>query len=144
VSPVRKLEIAIVEEPFDKDLQSFFEILRRYNKSKAGESNFKPLSIFVKNKSGKIVGGLTGETYWGWLFVENLALSESMRKSGYGAQLLKAAEDEAVKRGCHAVYLDTFSFQARPFYEKQGYQLFGQLDEFPPGHARYFLWKKLV
>lgn len=143
MSSQNNLEISIVEEPDEKDLQTFFEILRSYNRSQAGSSNHKPLSIFVRNENGDIVGGLTGETYWNWLFVENLAIDESVRKSGIGTKLLKAAEEEAVKRGCHASYLDTFSFQARPFYEKQGYKLFGQLDEFPPGHARYFFWKKL-
>ncbi len=143
MSESNNLDIAIVDEPEEKDLNTFFDILRNYNLSQAGPSNHKALSIFVRNEKGEIVGGLTGETYWNWLFVENLAVDESVRKSGVGAKLLKAAEEEAVKRGCHAAYLDTFSFQAKPFYEKQGYTLFGQLDEFPPGHGRFFLWKKL-
>jgi GNAT superfamily N-acetyltransferase len=143
VSKPNKLEISVVEDPEEKDLNTFFDILREYNRSQAGASNHKPLSIFVRNENGEIVGGLTGETYWDWLFVENLAVDQSVRKTGLGSQLLKAAEEEALKRGCHAAYLDTFSFQARPFYEKQGYKLFGQLDEFPPGHSRHFFWKKL-
>lgn len=143
MSNPNNLEISIVDDPDEKDLNTFFDILRNYNRAQAGPSSHKALSIFVRNENGEIVGGLTGETYWDWLFVENLAVDESVRKSGIGSKLLKAAEEEAVKRGCHAVYLDTFSFQARPFYEKHGYHLFGQLDEFPPGHNRYFFWKKL-
>ena len=89
-------------------------------------------------------GGCIGRTYWGWLEIEYLAVAPELRRLGYGAKLLAAIEAEAIKRGCHSAYLDTFSFQARPFYEKQGYHVFGTLENFPPGHERYFLTKKLM
>ena len=57
---------------------------------------------------------------------------------------MDAAEDYARKRGCHSAHLDTHSWQARPFYEKRGYELFATLDDFPPGHKKFFLRKKLV
>jgi ribosomal protein S18 acetylase RimI-like enzyme len=57
--------------------------------------------------------------------------------------LLQEAEAIAVKRGCHHSHLDTYSFQAPEFYEKQGYRRFGELPDYPPGHTRYFLRKDL-
>ncbi len=56
---------------------------------------------------------------------------------------MQAAENEALARGCHGAYLDTFSFQAPDFYQKLGYEIYGKLDDFPKGHCRYFLRKKL-
>jgi len=53
------------------------------------------------------------------------------------------AEEEARRRGCHSVHLDTLSFQALPFYQKHGYAVFGALENHPVGHTRYFLKKKL-
>jgi GNAT superfamily N-acetyltransferase len=71
-------------------------------------------------------------------------LSEEIRGQGVGSELLARAEKEGLERGCQHSFLDTTSFQALPFYLKQGYQLYAQLDDFPPGHSRYFLKKKIT
>ena len=68
---------------------------------------------------------------------------EDLRGKGFGKELLSQAEEEARQRGAMHAYLDTFSFQAPGFYQKQGYEVFGQLDDFPTGHQRYFCKKKL-
>ncbi|PLZ04647.1 GNAT family N-acetyltransferase, partial [Fischerella thermalis] len=85
-----------------------------------------------------IVGGLIGETYWQWLYVDVLWVHELFRGKGYGDILLATAEQEAVKRGCQYAYLDTFSFQAPEFYRKRGYVVFGELPNFPQGYSRFF------
>ncbi|MFA7339208.1 MAG: GNAT family N-acetyltransferase [Candidatus Obscuribacterales bacterium] len=102
-----------------------------------------PLSVVLKDAQGKIVGGLIGSTNWGWLHVDLLSVDASLRGSGYGTKLLEVAEDIARQRGCSFAYLDTFSFQAQGFYEKHGYQVWGNLEEFPPGASRIFLKKSL-
>ena len=56
---------------------------------------------------------------------------------------MSMAEGEAMKRGCHAAWLDTFEFQARAFYERIGYSCFGTLPDFPKGSSRYFMSKAL-
>ena len=56
---------------------------------------------------------------------------------------MKRAELYAVERDCTDAYLDTFSFQAGPFYEKLGYRVFGTLENHPAGHLYYFMTKKL-
>ena len=75
--------------------------------------------------------------------MELLAVPESMRGQGIGTELMRRAEREAVVRGCRNAWLDTFEFQARPFYEKLGYTCFGELADYPPGFSRYFLRKAL-
>ena len=90
-----------------------------------------------------MVGGLRGNTGWEWLYVDTLAVAEHLRGQDWGTRLLAAAEQEAVRRGCHSAYLDTFDFQALPFYQKQGYAIFGTLAHFPGEHTRYFLQKAL-
>ena len=69
---------------------------------------------------------------------------EQRRRAGVGARLLRAAEDEALRRGCHSAWLDTFSFQALPFYQRHGYTVFGALDRYPTQHTRYFVRKALA
>ena len=101
-----------------------------------------PVAALARRR-GVLVGGATGFTHRGWLFIQCLWVSDELRGRGLGAHLLGRAETAARERDCRAVWLDTFSFQAPGFYEKLGYRQFGQLDEFPPGHARHFVWKPL-
>ena len=108
-----------------------------------GPPEHRLLYIALRDDHGTILGGLNGATFRGWLHVDNLVVHETKRGQGYGSALLTAAEDEARNRGCHSAYLDTFSFQARPFYERHGYVVFGTLDDFPTGHQRFWLTKRL-
>jgi predicted N-acetyltransferase YhbS len=83
-------------------------------------------------------------SYYGWMFVEFLVLSEELRHAGIGTRLMRAAEAEARELGLQGIWLDTFSFQARPFYERLGYRVFGQIDDYPLGSARFFMSKHLA
>ncbi|NTU64122.1 MAG: GNAT family N-acetyltransferase [Chloroflexi bacterium] len=76
-------------------------------------------------------------------YIDLLWLKEELRGRGYGHRLLMLAEDEARQRGATHAYMDTFSFQAPDFYQRHGYQVFGELKDFPHGHQRYFLTKQL-
>jgi GNAT superfamily N-acetyltransferase len=116
--------------------------LRAFNRAYLGEPNEAPVACFVRDACDRIVGGLVGHTKWGWLFVAKLWVDESVRGMGFGTELLEAAEELARTRGCIGAYLDTFEHQARPFYEKKGYSLFGTLEGHPPGYRQYFLFKR--
>jgi GNAT superfamily N-acetyltransferase len=102
------------------------------------------LNLVLRQPDGTVAGGLLGETNAGWLFIKALWVAELQRGRGYGRQLLQAAEDEARTRQCIGVYLDTYTFQARPFYERQGYRVFGELRDHPPGGAKYYLAKRFT
>ena len=117
--------------------------IHNYNVQQAGETLHQQLCFVLRAPDQKIVGGLIGTTYWNWLYVDLLFVKEDLRGRGYGHRLLETAEDEARKRGAKHVYLDTFSFQAPDFYKQHGYQIFGELKDFPVGHQRFFLTKQL-
>jgi len=104
---------------------------------------FEHFTIMAHDRKGRVVGGLDGYMYWDWLFVFKLWCDARVRRKGLGGRILRAGEEHARKYGCHSVWLDTLSFQARPFYEKQGYRCFGELDDYPPGHQRFFMCKRL-
>jgi RimJ/RimL family protein N-acetyltransferase len=129
--------------------QSIVAGLRAYNVRFVEPAEFTPLVLAARDANGHLVGGLAGETTWartgdGWLFVDLLWVADGHRAGGVGSALLAAAEHEAWRRGCRSAYLDTFAFQARAFYERHGYALFGTLENYPPGFARHFLWKRLA
>jgi len=114
-----------------------------YNTQQAGEDNGKNLCFVLQTPEGEILGGVIGATHWDWLYINLMWLRDDLRGKGYGKELLALAEEEARQRGAKQSYLDTFSFQAPGFYEKQGYEVFGQLDDFPAGHQRFYLKKTL-
>ena len=126
------------------DRESILRGLQRFNEAGGGPSDFRPLAVLLRGEGGETIGGLWGRTAWCWLFVELLFVPEPLRRAGAGRELMRRAEAEAIKRGCLGAWLDTFSFQARGFYERLGYSVFGQLDSYPPGHSRFFLRKSLV
>jgi GNAT superfamily N-acetyltransferase len=106
--------------------------------------NAQSLFAMMRDQQGQLIAGLTAITVWGWLHVKELWVAETARGSDIGTRLMSAAECEARNRGCHHSLLDTFDFQARPFYEKLGYTVFGELADFPRGHCRYFMRKDLL
>ncbi|WP_228254793.1 GNAT family N-acetyltransferase [Aquirhabdus parva] len=117
--------------------------LIQYNISQAGLSSTRALAILIKDADEQIIGGLWGKTGGGWLFTQLFVIPESLRGQGLGTKLLNLAEQEAIERGCHGAWLDTFEFQARAFYERLGYSCFGQLEDYPMGFSRFFMKKSL-
>lgn len=118
--------------------------LRSFNVRHMDTAPASPFNVTLRDAEGTIVGGAACEVRWHWLFVDLLWVHDDLRGQGHGTRLLAAAEGEARRRGCTKAHLDTISFQARPFYEKLGWRLFGTLEDYPPGHTRYFLQKDLT
>ena len=114
-----------------------------FNIQHAGKDGFQRLCFALYAPDQEIVGGVMAELYWGWLHIDLLWVKDELRGRGYGRRILALVEEEARQRGAKHAHLDTFSFQAPGFYKQQGYQVFGVLEEFPPGHQRYYLTKQL-
>jgi GNAT superfamily N-acetyltransferase len=131
--------LLIEDEPACTDESFVFNRLAAYNRTQVGDDHHRKLDIFVRDEAGAIRAGLLGDTYWGWLHVAILWVDDPLRGQGYGTRLLAASEQEARRRGCQQAHLDTMSFQALPFYLERGYAIWGQLDDAPPGHMRYYL-----
>ncbi|WP_296744919.1 N-acetyltransferase [Mesorhizobium sp.] len=135
--------LEITAAPVPQDLAFLSESLTAFNDGDVGASGRKPLAVFVRDEEGAIVAGISGYTAWGWLYVQWLWVDEKLRGRGTAASMLDAAEQEAVARGCQAAWIDTFNPTAAKVYERQGYQPFGALPDFPIGRTRIFLQKKL-
>lgn len=121
------------------------DVLIAFSDPRAGVGDWpdRHLCLAIPDGQGGIAGGLWGRFYYDWLFVELICVPEARRGEGLGAALLAMAEAQARAWGAIGVWLDTFSFQARGFYEKHGYAVFGEISDFPPGHQRFFLARRL-
>lgn len=117
--------------------------LQLFNEAVLGPAKEHPVTLIVRDPEGEVVGGLLGAIRWRWLYIAKLWVAESQRGSGLGSRLMQRAEQIARDRGCLGVALDTFEFQARPFYERMGYVLYGTLEGYPPGFRQFYLAKIL-
>ena len=99
---------------------------------------------YVIKDNGTIIAGIKADIYhWGILYISLLFVDERYRGLGLGTALLNKVESEAKALGATLVHLDTFDFQAKDFYLKHGYEIFGTLEDCPKGHNRYYLKKHL-
>jgi GNAT superfamily N-acetyltransferase len=139
-------KITLTDAPGDDALRTLTRLITEFNQTASGRPNdFRPLAILVSDQeTGETLGGLWGWTSFAFLHIDVLYLPESLRGTGLGRSLIQQAEAEAIERGCHGAWLDTFSFQARGFYERLGYTVFGSIDNYPPGESRFFLRKTLA
>ncbi len=136
--------ISAEENPSTGDTERVRAGLAAFNARHAPAGEFYPITLLVRDAEGAVAGGLLGGIYWGWLYVEILWLDDALRGQDIGTRLLQQAEQIAVERGCHAAHLDTMSFQALGFYQRQGYEVYGTLNDMPRGHQRFFLQKQLA
>ncbi len=133
----------LTDAPDDQARAAILDGLRAYNSTQTGISDHRLLAVLLHDEAGQVIGGLWGRTGYGWLFTELLFVPEALRGQGVGESLLTQAEAQARERGCHGAWLDTFAFQARPFYERLGYACFGEIEGYPHGFSRFFMKKDL-
>ncbi len=138
-------DIRILSDPHASESlkQVVVDHLDAYNIGATGMTEYSPINLFLRDQGDEVLGGLLAAVWGGALHVRILWVSQTLRGKGHGRRLLEAAERRAVERGCRHAFLDTFSFQAPGFYERQGYQIYARADDWPVGHAHYFLRKDL-
>jgi GNAT superfamily N-acetyltransferase len=106
--------------------------------------NWRPVNFVLRTADGRVIGGLLGSTVWEWLQIDALWVAETDRGRGHGRALVERAEQIARERGCQNARVDTFDFEARGFYERLDYRVYGELPGFPRGHLHLHLTKRFA
>lgn len=140
---MQDVEVSVVEGPDPGLIAAIAKGLTDHALPVTGVPGFNPIAVVAREGSGDLVGAVSGTINWNWLHVALFWIAADARRGGLGSTLLRRLEEVAVQRGCTNAHLDTFSYQARPFYERHGYTLFATLDDYPTGHKRFFLRKQL-
>lgn len=138
------MKITVTDALQAADTEEIRNHLKAFNHQFVGDILNKNIGVFALDDHGNKIAGLTGSTVGHWLSIELLWVSEALRGEGVGKQIIQEAERQAIAAGCRYARVDTFSFQARPFYEKLGYQLQMTLHDYPVKHERYFFTKLLT
>jgi GNAT superfamily N-acetyltransferase len=136
--------LTVTDAADDRALAVIANGLAGYNYGKVAYRDFRPLAVLASDpNTGEVIGGLSGRTSFGLLFVERFFLPDNIRGNGLGSRLIALAEGEARRRGCTRAALFTLTFQAPGFYLKQGYEVAAQLECAPPGATRMLMTKRL-
>lgn len=142
------MRIEVTTAPSTDDLAILSQGIQAFNRDILGEVvAFEPdtrFAVFARNAAGEVCGGIRANAFWHYCIIELLWLAESARGQGVGSELLAGAEAFAREKGFGAVRVETLDFQAKPFYEKHGYTVYGELADHPKGHTTYCLVKKLI
>jgi ribosomal protein S18 acetylase RimI-like enzyme len=137
------VQITLKVDPDEADIDAVRVGLRAYNRAQIGRVPFyQNIALHLRDADGAIVGGLTATAVLDWLFIEFLHVNETHRGHDHGRALMAEAEVYARANDLAGIWLDTFAFQARGFYEKLGFSVFGVIEDHPRGSARYFLQKR--
>jgi GNAT superfamily N-acetyltransferase len=138
-------QIVLTDTPEASELAAVRRGLDAFNRAASGIDDQRSVAVLVKDPvTGEVLGGLTGRTSRGILFIEVFFLPESMRGTGLGSKLLTMAEDEGRRRGCRIGLLYTNDFQAPEFYKRHGWREYGNFPSDPPGSSRIFMTKELA
>ena len=136
-----------IESCKDGDADYIIDRLVEYNLSQVPAKQkvlFDTIDKKITDDNGKIIAGCVARMYcWNVAYIDTLWVDKNCRDKGLGSKLLAKVESAAKGKGCYLIHLDTFDFQAKAFYEKHGYEVFGALDDCPKEHCRYYL-KKLI
>jgi len=100
-------------------------------------------SNFLVFDDNKVIGGAIGFIEYNWYFLELLYVDENYRNKKIGTDLIKKIEEVAKEQHLTGIRMETWDFQAKEFYEKNGYIMFAQIKDCPPGTITYFFKKEL-
>jgi len=137
----------VIEKSTSEEYDLVNKGIIEYNLSKVPFTQdipFESINKVIKGSNGEMIAGINSTLYcWNCLCIDVLWVKEEFRKDGYGSALLNEVEKTAKEKGCKLIHLDTFDFQAKEFYLKHGYEVFGVLDDCPLEHKRYYM-KKII
>jgi GNAT superfamily N-acetyltransferase len=136
-------EYTIETEPDPRDVQTLVDRIIEFNCQATGYHDGALLAIFERGAAGEVQAGLSGFSWGGTCKIEWLWVSEALRGHGIGRALMIRAEEEAHRRGCTKMVVDTHSFQAPEFYQKLGFKIVGSYADFPRGYRQFFLEKPI-
>lgn len=137
------ITIRVTANPNEVERSGVLAALRQFTLDTVPILDNQDFSALVIGHDGGVIGGLVASSRWGGFHIEMVALPTVLRGKGVGSKLLELAEQEARRRNCFHMLLDTQAFQAKPFYERHGFEVFGQIDGPAPYYPRFFMQKPL-
>ena len=136
-------EIRFVAEPDDAiyDIQN--EIFEDYAQKHGITVGYEPFGFYAC-ENGRIIGAITGNSYYREVHISELAVDKDFRGQDIGTELINAVEDHFKGKGIENINLSTYAFQAPEFYKKCGYEIeFIRKNAAEPKLDKYYMVKHI-
>ena len=138
------MEFKVIDSASNAVFEEIKDRIRAFNVEHWDVKEKKPLVVLLEDAHQNMRAGASARTFGDWLLIENIWVSADLRGQHIGSGLLQQLEATALARGCKFAVLDTLEFQARPFYEKFGYEVRWVQQGYPRTGCKYFMVKDLV
>ena len=135
--------LVLETEPKPADVSFLEEQIYQHTVQATGITDGRYLAVFLREGDDALAGGAFGWTFGGTCYVRFLFVPAALRGGGYGTRVMRAVEEEAVARGCTQIFLETHDFQAPDFYRKLGFTVLNSVPDYPRGHERLTMLKRL-
>jgi len=142
-SSMTQLTLELDEHPKPEDFHFLLDAVSGFNRVQTGNESPRQVAYFLRDQERRIFGGVQGSLWGRSMHIDALWVDDTQRGRGLGSQLMKAIEEYAAVHEHPLVYLETASFQALPFYQGLGYEIFGELPEISKGETLFFLKKEV-
>ena len=139
-----KYSIKFEKNPSASDIQILNDGISHNAKIKKDHKPITFFGFFIRDENGNVVGGCSGDTLYGQLYVGSLWVSEELRNQGYGTQLMELAENYAKEHGCRFISVNTMDFEALDFYKKLVFHVEFERHGFDKDSIFYFLRKDFL
>ena len=136
------MKIDLIDNPSDETINVLSEKLAAFTQAQREVSARYPIAVVITDSQENIIAGAEGVSFGDWFHLNSLWLDKPLRGQGYGSKILQKIEQAAKKRGCKSCLLTTLDFQAKPFYQKHGYQVVWCQEDYPKTGCKYFMSKK--
>lgn len=135
--------LVVETDPDFRDVRLLEDRLYEFNVQATGIGDGKLLGVFLRRPDGTPIGGAYGWSWGDTCCLRYLFVPADLRNRGYGTRLMRTVEQEARRRGCCQIVLETHDFQAPDFYRKFGFGVMGIVQEYPRGHQLLTMVKQL-
>jgi GNAT superfamily N-acetyltransferase len=135
--------IRVVDRADPAAVRHLTDALYTFNAAATGIDDGRELYAELRDGGGQLSAGVHGWTWGGTCWIDLLWVRDDQRGRGVGSALMRAVDAEARSRGCTQLALMTHSFQAPDFYRRQGFEMVGELRNYPRGHSDLLLRRQL-
>lgn len=136
------MEINIIKSDNENYQTQIFKNITEFNNKSKPELgtnawNYGRLFGFYATNNDEIIGGIVVYEKMQWIAVDTLFIDEKYRKQKIGSKLISKLIEYCKENNLIGIHLTTMDFQAKGFYEKQGFELVSEIKDWPKGVTRF-------
>ncbi len=134
------MEIQTIEHPNENELEPIVNGVMEYGLSQVNGVRPRKWAFHAKN-NGELIAGATGRDHYSQFYLDNIWVKEEYRSRGIGTSIHEKVTACAKRCGCRRVQLNTLNPKAVTLYQRLGYEILAEIDDYADGFKLYYMAK---